>query len=109
MPKIAITWHTAADERVCEICGPLEGYTWESDSFPPVLVDSQGREVWNCNADVSTAHSGTSINCRCTLTWVINSELNINEMKAKVSEIVAKLDATLTEMRTQEMEAKAKK
>ncbi len=49
--KALATWHTAHDERVCEICGPLDG----------TGVEVYGR--------VSVSGPPAHPNCRCWLDW----------------------------------------
>jgi hypothetical protein len=53
-PDIAVvkTWHTNADDRVCEICGPLDGMEIEIDEQFPGGFDSPEGHV----------------NCRCFMT-----------------------------------------
>ena len=51
-----VTWQTAGDERVCPICAPLDGQTWDvNDSSIPV----PGENGFN----------GTHSNCRCRLVF----------------------------------------
>lgn len=73
MSKLTIKWHTMLDERVCPICGPLEGETWDFETrverFPNVLVGPGGQVVWDCIADEPRTHGAEIWNCRCKLTW----------------------------------------
>jgi hypothetical protein len=66
--SITLTWHTAADERVCPICGPLDGHYWEITEMPDTL-SANGQVVWDTIADEPRTHGRDIYNCRCWLTW----------------------------------------
>jgi HK97 family phage portal protein len=63
-----IRWNTAADERVCPICGPLNGQVVGIDArFDDALPDDVREQFRNTTFEIPPAHP----RCRCWLTtWV---------------------------------------
>jgi len=41
-----VIWYTAMDERVCPVCGPLNGQEFELDQIPPIPAHPQCRCLW---------------------------------------------------------------
>jgi hypothetical protein len=92
MPSLILTWHTAADERVCPICRPLNGHTWTFDTSKdafPLSLRANGRLVWNCQTDRPRPHHGyATFNCRCKL----SSRFDFSDMKASLLDMVGEVE-----------------
>lgn len=77
MAVMTITWVTKDDTRVCPVCRPHHGTTWNydtgTDAFPTTIPSPiGGYPMWDAVRDHSLAHlqlknQGKGIPCRCVL------------------------------------------
>ena len=65
------TWYTQEDERVCPVCGNLDGYTWVSEydqPLPDILFHPIHGDAWDLRAERSlthVTHPWLKGECRC--------------------------------------------
>lgn len=97
MAKLALTWHTVGDDKVCPICRELNGYTWFFDTELGVseltnygLTHPAHGLVWSI-VEGSNAHGNHRFNCRCSLEY--NDELtDLSDLLASAQDLLRALE-----------------
>jgi len=93
--KIRFRWNAILDERTCPVCEALHGHEWEFEvtSAPlPQELTFNGQTVWNMGQG-SRAHGHTRANCRCTLEFNPDTDIDMSDVFEMVQNKITELEA----------------